>query len=127
MSRVLIVTWDGAGNQMSTLGIAQRLAATGHDVRILGHRSIDDRCGRAGWRFRPFVHTPEYADMGPVAPEDEFPVMSRLVWFSETVARDLADELATEPADLLLVDCMLFAGLSQAEASGVPTVALFHA
>ena len=51
MSRVLFVTWDGAGNLVPTLGLAQRLSRRAHDVRVLGDRSIDDRCGRDGWQF----------------------------------------------------------------------------
>jgi MGT family glycosyltransferase len=127
MSRVLIITWDGAGNLLSTLGIAQRLAEQGHDVRLLGHRSINDRCSEDGWRFRPFQHTQEYDAFPPVTPEAEFEVMSEHLWFNSAVARDLADELAAEPADAVVVDCMLFAALCQAEAAGVPTAALFHA
>ena len=126
MSRILMVTWDGAGNQVATLGIAQELSRAGHDVRMLGHRSIDDRCGSDGWTVRPYTHTPEPTDIGPFAPEDEFAVMSEKLWFSGTVARDMADELVRETADLLIVDCMLFGGLCQAEATGIPTVALFH-
>ena len=58
MGRFLVVTWDGAGNLLSTLGIARRLAQRGHDVRLLGHRSIQRRYGDRGWRFLPFHHTP---------------------------------------------------------------------
>ena len=53
--------------------------------------------------------------------------MSEQLWFSGNVARDVQDELDREPADVLLVDAMLIGGLCAGEASGVPTVASFHA
>ena len=40
MSRFLIMTWDGAGNLAPTLGIARTLVERGHDVRLMGHRTI---------------------------------------------------------------------------------------
>jgi MGT family glycosyltransferase len=126
MSRVLVVTWDGAGNLMSTLGIARELVDRGHDVRLLGHRSIDERCGAHGWRFRPFEHTQDFAATDAMDPAAEFAVMSEQLWFSRSVARDVEDQLGCEPADLLIVDCMLFGGLCAGQAAGVPTVALFH-
>ena len=125
--RVLVVTWDGAGNLVSTLGITRHLTRHGHDVRLLGHRSIDERCGNDGWRFRPFVHTVDYDSTQPLDLAGEMALMSEQLWFSANVARDVRDELDREPADVLLVDAMLIGGLCAGEASGVPTVALFHA
>ena len=57
MSRFLVVTWDGAGNLTPALSVAKALTTRGHDVRLLGHRVIHERCGDQGWRFRPFTHT----------------------------------------------------------------------
>jgi MGT family glycosyltransferase len=125
--RVLVVTWDGAGNLVSTLGISRHLSRHGHDVRLLGHRSIDERCGNDGWRFRAFVHTVDYDSTAPLDLEAEMALMSEQLWFSRNVANDVCDELEREPADLLLVDAMLIGALCAGEASGVPTVALFHA
>jgi MGT family glycosyltransferase len=125
--RILVVTWDGAGNLVSTLGITRHLARRGHDVRLLGHRSIDARCGSDGWRFRPFVHTVDFDSTIPLDLEAEMVVISEQLWFSGNVARDVRDELEREPADVLLVDAMLIGALCAGEAAGVPTVALFHA
>ena len=125
--RVLVVTWDGAGNLVSTLGISQSLVRNGHDVRLLGHRSIDERCGSDGWRFRPFAHTTDYDSTRPLDLAGEMALMADQLWFSANVARDVLDELDREPADVLLVDAMLIGGLCAGEAANVPTVALFHA
>jgi MGT family glycosyltransferase len=126
MSKVLMVTWDGAGNLVSTLGVARALAERGHDVRLLGHRSIDQRCGAHGWRFRPFRHTVEFDSTAVLDPAAEMEVLTRDLWFNDSVARDVVDELEQEGADLLVVDCLLPGGLSAGVAAGVPTAALFH-
>ena len=109
------------------LASARHLARHGHDVRLLGHRSIDERCGNDGWRFRPFVHTTDYDSTRPLDLAGEMALMAEQLWFSANVARDVLDELDREPADVLLVDAMLIGGLCAGEAAGVPTVALFHA
>jgi UDP:flavonoid glycosyltransferase YjiC (YdhE family) len=126
MSRFLIVTWDGAGNLVSTLAIARRLAQRGHDVRLLGHRSIEDRCGAHGWRFRTYVHTADFDSTAHMQPSDEIAVLSRDLWFSAAVATDVREELEREQADIVVADCMLTGALSAAQAAGLPTAALFH-
>ena len=103
------------------------LARRGHDVRLLGHRSIDERCGSDGWRFRPFVHTADYDSTRPLDLEARWRSWRSNSGSAPNVARDVRDELDREPADVLLVDSMLIGGLCAGEASGVPTVALFHA
>jgi MGT family glycosyltransferase len=42
------------------------------------------------------------------------------------VAEDVLIELEREPADVVVVDCLLAGALSAAEASGLPTAGLFH-
>lgn len=124
MSRILFVTWDGAGNLVPTLALARRLTQRGHDVRTLGHRSIHDRCGADGWRFLPFQHT--VAHDSAAAHEAEPSVLAREIWLGGAVARDVRDELAREPADLVVGDCMLWSALCAGQTAGVPTIALFH-
>ncbi len=121
MTRYLMVTWDGAGNLVSTLGIARTLVAEGHDVRMIGHASIEERCGDQGARFIPF--TPE-ADWDPLQVpanfEEEMAMIRERLCFNPAIANDVLTELEREPADVLVVDCMLFTALSAAEASGSP-------
>jgi MGT family glycosyltransferase len=128
MVRCLIVTWDGAGNLGPTLGIAQALVEAGHDVRLLGHDTIAERCGPLPARFVPLSQGRGWDAMA--APDDfdaEVALLINQLCFNQGTAQDLASELAREPADVLLVDCMLYAALNVAEASGVPTATLFHA
>ncbi len=127
MSRYLIVTWDGAGNLVPTLGITRALVERGHDVRMLGHDTIAERCGDTGARFVPLTQ-----DIGWDALEnpDDFEAEMKLLieelCFSTSHAQDLARELDREPADVVLVDHMLFTAIDAALASGTSTATLFH-
>jgi MGT family glycosyltransferase len=127
MSRFLIATWDGAGNIPPALGIARTLLDRGHDVRLLGHRTIAERCGDVGTRFVPLSQNMFWNAMDD--PGDfaaEIRLLIEQVCFGSTIADELAEELDREPADAVLVDCMLFTAIDVALASGRPTAALFH-
>lgn len=126
MSRFLIVTWDGAGNLVPTLGIARGLADAGHEVRVLGHRSVDDRFGRHGWSFRSFGSAPEYDAVHPGDLSQEMGFLVEHVFFGGAVAADTLDEIRRTPTDVVLVDALLPSAICAAEASGVATAALFH-
>ena len=126
MTRFLFVTWDGAGNLVPTLALARRLAARGHDVRVLGHASIDARCGRHGWRFRPLRHAADFDSAVGRAEHDDMPAVARQLWFSGDVSRDVGDEVAAEGADVIVADCLLFGALCAGEAARIPVVSLFH-
>lgn len=127
MSRCLIVTWDGAGNLVPTLGIARTLVERGHDVRLLGHDTIAERCGDVGARFVPLSQAEGWDAMeDPDDFEAEVKLMIDELCFSSTIAGDLARELEREPAEVVLVDSMLFTAIDVALASGTPTAALFH-
>jgi MGT family glycosyltransferase len=127
VSRYLIATWDGAGNLVPTLGIARTLVDRGHDVRVLGHDTIADLVGDVGARFVALSQAPGWDAMDdPDDFEAEMKIMIEDLCFSATVAEDLARELDREPADAVLVDCMLFTAIDVALASGTPTATLFH-
>ena len=127
MSRYLIATWDGAGNLVPTIGIAHTLVDRGHDVRVLGHDTIADLCGDVGARFVALSQAVGWDAMDdPDDFEAEVRLMIEELCFSATIAEDLARELDREPADAVLVDCMLFTAIDVALASGTPTATLFH-
>lgn len=126
MARLLMVTWDGSGNLTPALGLARGLTERGHDVRLLGHRTIWERCERGAWHFRPFAHTaPLDASVSFASEEDETAFLVNELMMSPNVALDVLDELRAEPADALVADAMLLGALCAGEAERVPTVALF--
>ena len=127
MARYLIVTWDGAGNLVSTLGIARNLVQGGHDVRIIGHDTILERCGDTGARFISYAQPEGWDEMDE--PDDtaaEVELMMDQLCFSSAIASDVSAELQRESADVVLVDCMLFTAMNVAHASSTATATLFH-
>ena len=127
MARYLIVTWDGQGNLVPTLGITRTLVERGHDVRMLGHDAIAQRCHAAGARF---VSLPQGEGWDAMEDPSDFEAEVKLLidelCFSSTIASDVQRELDREPADAVVVDCMLFTAIDVALASSVPTATLFH-
>ena len=127
MGRYLIATWDGAGNLAPTLGITRTLVERGHDVRLLGHGTIAERCADTGARFVALSQGEGWDAMeDPDDFEAEMKLLIEDLCFSSAIAGDLARELDREPADSVLVDCMLFTAIDVALARGVPTATLFH-
>ena len=127
MGRFLIVTWDGAGNLVPTLGITRALVERGHDVRMLGHDTIAERGADLGARFVPLSQGMDWDALDdPDDFEAEVKLLIEKLLFSSVIARDLGQELDREPADAILVDSMLFSAIDVALASGTPTAALFH-
>jgi UDP:flavonoid glycosyltransferase YjiC (YdhE family) len=82
----------------------------------------------AGARFVPLTPNQRWAAPRDAGDEKaEITLMIDELCFSATIARDVARELDREPADSVLVDCMLYAAIDAALASGTPTATLFHA
>ncbi len=108
MARILFATWDGGGNVPPALGIAAELTARGHDVKVMGHagQGFDDYA-----TARPFKAT---AKNSPVAYARAFG------------DRRMAADVLAEPADLVVVDCMLFAVMDALRRAGRPYIVLEH-
>ena len=122
MKRFLMVTWDGGGNVTSALGLAQQLVAAGHEVCLLGHRSIESRCGRHGAYFVHRASADHDSAVGFDTDEAEFGFVLDELLFSERSA-----EMSRAPdagRDVVVVDSMLLGGCAPGSRS-LPTVALF--
>jgi len=96
--KVLFVTWAGGGNSTPVIGLATRLIGRGHDVQVV---SPDDSTARFAEISVPYE------------------VMAR----EPLAVRTAIDRAAP---DVVIVDFMMPAWLSEAESSGVPVVALVH-
>ncbi|MGQ0467316.1 MAG: glycosyltransferase [Sporichthyaceae bacterium] len=126
MTRYLIATVDGAGNLVPTLGLAARLAALGHDVRLLGHPSIHERCGAHGWRPVEYATVPPMDSAAPRDMAAEMAIFAEEIFFNAAIGADVLAELDREPADVLVADCLAWGACAAGEVAGVPTAALFH-
>jgi UDP:flavonoid glycosyltransferase YjiC (YdhE family) len=132
----LFVTFEGGGNVPPVLGLARRLAARGHDVRVLSEPCLRAAVEAAGARFVPFTRhftrTDRAQDLiGDAAAWTPVGALKRTferVAFGP--ARIVAEETrrAMEEArpDVVAVDALLPGALAAAEAAGVPRVVLFH-
>jgi UDP:flavonoid glycosyltransferase YjiC (YdhE family) len=126
MARILAVTWDGGGNLPPMLGIASELQRRGHEVRVLGHRQQRAAVTSAGLKFSAYRHARPWSPK-VVATGARFLLRFLVGAFTDPgPGRDVREELAREPADLILVDSMSLAALRASERAGVPTAVLMH-
>lgn len=94
-------------------------------MRVLGSRSVEVRFADTGSVFRNFARTPEFDPSRGRGIEDQLPFIMELL-FGPSAGEDLLEELEREPADALVVDCMLLGSLAAAESSGLPAATLIH-
>jgi UDP:flavonoid glycosyltransferase YjiC (YdhE family) len=96
--RFLFVTWGGGGNSTPVLGLATRLLARGHEVKVVSPDDMRARFSAVGIAYEVLVREP-----GAVLALIE-----------------------RESPSVVIVDFMWPEWMSEAEASGAPWVALVH-
>ncbi|HUH00951.1 MAG TPA: glycosyltransferase [Kofleriaceae bacterium] len=132
MTRYLLATWEGGGVIPPEMGLARRLIARGHEVRVLADPAVEAAARAAGCEFSPWVKAPHRHSL---APEDdllrdwEFKNLFKLFRHvldvficgpADRFAADTLDVLAEHPADVVLADIMIFGAQIAAEASNLP-------
>lgn len=121
MAEIVVVTWDGGGNVPPAFAIARELAARGHGIRVLGHRTQRAAIEDAGF---PVVAAPEAREFSAGGPH---PDREMIATFGDRgMGRDLAAELGRHPADLVLVDALMLGALDAVRDSGTPYAVLEH-
>ncbi len=121
MAEILFVTWDGGGNVPPALGIAAELQARGHAVRVLGHARQQPSLAAAGYDVVPARQAREFSAIDRNSP------ISLIAMFGDRgFGRDALDALAGRPADLVVVDCLLFGVMDSLRRAGQPYVVLEH-
>ena len=121
MSEILFVTWDGGGNVPPATGIARELQDRGHSVRFLGHARQADGFAEQGLDFRAFPTARAFQSLEPASP------MAILATFGDrAMGTDVVQELASRPADVVVVDSLLFGVMDALRQAGRPYVALEH-
>lgn len=121
MSKILFVTWDGGGNVPPALGIAAELQGRGHDVRVMGHPTQQSTVRASGLSFLPFSTAHEFDSRAHNSP---FTVLS--VFSDRAMGRDVIAELQARPADLVVVDCLLWGPMEALAAAKIPYAVLEH-
>lgn len=121
MSNVLFVTWDGGGNVPPALGIAAELHQRGHRVRVMGHPVQQAHVQAMGLDFTGFRTARPFTAIDHNTPIDYVGVFGDLA-----MGRDVVREMRREPADVVVVDCLLFGAMQAVAAEQVPYVVLEH-
>ena len=126
MARFVFVTWNGGGNLTPALGIARVLAEHRHAVTFLGEETQRQRILAAGLAFAAYApHSTEDSEP-PTTPLERQRQLIRDVWMNTALADDLLALLAREPADMVIVDCLLAGVLANSARFGAPTAVLVH-
>jgi UDP:flavonoid glycosyltransferase YjiC (YdhE family) len=122
--RFLIVSWDGGGNAPPALNLGARLARQGHEVRLLGWESMAPRAAAAGVGFAAYPSVPPW----PPGLAFEDALEERLL--PALAGTGTRDDILTEAngfaPDVVVVDCMMGAGLEAAHELGLPSAVLVH-
>ncbi len=121
MADILFVTWDGGGNLPPAIGIAQELRRRGHAVRFLGHAVQAERLAEAGLPFLPYRTARPFTSRTPTS------ALAQLAVFGDrSMGADVLAELASRPAHVVVVDCLLFGVMDALRRAGRPYVVLEH-
>lgn len=124
MSKIVILTWPGGGNQPPAIGLAQRLRARGHEIVFAGYPDQVDRF--AGLGFELVVMPGSSRGWDDFDPEDLTGFLVNQVWACPDQPADVSAVVEQESPDLVVVDCMLGAALAAVEDVGMPTATLVH-
>jgi UDP:flavonoid glycosyltransferase YjiC (YdhE family) len=136
--RFLFVVWAGGGNVPPQLTLARRLAARGHEVRMLAPAVLRDAIEAAGVVYEPYRKAPEHDERMPERSlvrdfEHRSPlaavaaVVDRLlVGTSGPVAADVLTVLETQQIDVVAFDFNLLGALFAVEKAQVPAAMLVH-
>jgi hypothetical protein len=122
--RFLIVSWDGGGNAPAALNLAARLACQGHQVRLLGWESMAPRAAAAGVGFAAYPSVPPWPP--GLAFEDALEERLLPALAGPGTRDDILTEAKSFAPDVVVVDCMMGAGLEAAHELGLPSAVLVH-
>ncbi len=132
----LFVTFEGGGNVPPVLGVARRLAARGHRVRVLAEPCLRGAVEAAGARFIPFTRHFTREDrtgdlIGDAAARTPIGALKasleRVVFGpARIVAEETGRAMEGERPDVVVADALMPGALVAAEAAGIPRVVLFH-
>jgi MGT family glycosyltransferase len=130
--RFLLAMWEGGGTVPPELGVADRLAAAGHEIHVLGDPILRDRAEASGHGFTPWQAPPHRSTLDP--DDDVFrdwELSNPLAMLRNArdaymagPAREFADEtvaaIDAERPDAVLADAFILGAMVGAQACGLP-------
>jgi UDP:flavonoid glycosyltransferase YjiC (YdhE family) len=125
--RVLMVHWDGAGNQPPQRALARELIRRGHEVHVLSHDSVGERARSDGAIFHRLPTAHQYKDSDQIGDsQGELEFLSDVCWMASAYAHDFLAVASEVAPDLLLIDSTLASVFAAAADLGTPTVRVGH-
>jgi UDP:flavonoid glycosyltransferase YjiC (YdhE family) len=121
--RVLIVSWASGGNLPPLLAAGRLLAARDHRVCVLASAATRQPAVDAGFEVVGYRRAPD-PEMDTAFEQQAAEMMATAA--GPEIALDVRDVLAELRRELMIVDCMLPAGIASGESTGTPTVSLVH-
>jgi UDP:flavonoid glycosyltransferase YjiC (YdhE family) len=120
---VLIVSWGGGGNLPPLLAAGRLLAARDHRVCVLASAATRQPAVDAGFDVVGYRRARD-PKMDTAFEQQAAKLMATAAGLE--IALDVRDVVAQLRPELMIVDCMLPAGLAAGESTGTPTVSLVH-
>jgi UDP:flavonoid glycosyltransferase YjiC (YdhE family) len=124
VGRFLIISWDGGGNVPPALNLGARLVHLGHRVRLLGWESMKSRAATAGLEFTAYPSMPPWPSGVTLQQGWKERVVPAL--FGPGTRDDIRTEIEDFAPDVIVVDCMIGAGLEVADTLDLPRAVLVH-
>ncbi len=122
--RFLIISWDGGGNVPPALNLGTRLVHLGHRVRLLGWESMKSRAAAAGLEFTAYPSMPPWP--AGVTLQQGWMKLVIPALFGPGTRDDIRTEIEDFAPDVVVVDCMINAGIEVADTLDVPRAVLMH-
>ena len=122
--RFLIMSWDGGGNAPPAINLGARLVRRGHHVRLLGWESMASRAAAAGVEFATYLSVPPWPP--GLAFEDALEERLMPALLGAGTRNDILASADRFGPDVVVVDCMMDAGLAAAHMLGLPSAVLVH-
>jgi MGT family glycosyltransferase len=116
----LLATWEGGGSVAPILTVAKKLAARGHQVRVMSDQVNRPEAEASGATFIPWTRAPSRSDRSrdsdvirdweATSPQEGFARVLHLIMTGPALAyaQDVIEELRREPSDLVVSNEMLF-------------------
>ena len=122
--RFLIISWNGGGNVPPALSLGARLVHLGHHVRLLGWESMESRAAIAGLEFTAYPSVPSWPSGVTLQQAWKERVIPALL--GPGTRDDIRTEIEDFSPDVVVVDCMIGAGLEVVDTLNLPRAVLIH-
>ena len=128
--RYLFTNWEGGGTVTPAAEVARKLSGRGHDVRFMSEDCNRAEVENAGATFIPWMRAPNRhdrkrdsqlaKDWAAATPQEGLLSVVRDIWCgpAQLYAQDVLEELAREPADLVVTNEALFGVMAACESRG---------